>query len=94
MRLAAIRKAIREDPSVTIEVYQSCPYTVAIIRSGDQVGIGVSKVCWPDAFDDIRGWNIATGRAELALAKQLHSVADARPAVWVSTPTTPGVASE
>ena len=53
------------------------PYTVVIISRDyhkDRIyGVGVSKVCWPDKWDDERGYYIALVRAARDLTKTLFA---------------------
>ena len=76
-------------PTIEVEVKQKRPYTVAEVTcldwmnaDGDHVqGLGFSKVCRPDQWDEQTGATLATAKAVGDLADRL--VAD--PSAWSLT---------
>lgn len=57
------------------EVIQKRPYTAIKIKAYYKgtmyVGIGFSKVCWPDEWDEELGWSMAEYRAKKDIANQV-----------------------
>ncbi|MCK9597568.1 MAG: hypothetical protein M0R06_00930 [Sphaerochaeta sp.] len=58
----------------SVTAYVRRPYVVVVMEGAVNdyatVGIGISKVCWPDRWNEKKGLRIAEGRAKLDIARQ------------------------
>lgn len=60
---------------MTMHFHQKKPYTCVVVSYhgdlGEAVGVGFSKVRWPDRWNAERGYDIALGKAAQHVAEQL-----------------------
>lgn len=63
--------AVDKDPKIWVDVEHDGNFTICVLQSHDDSTIGVAK-CNPecDAFDEDRGWTIATFRAVKKMMEQ------------------------
>lgn len=68
--IAALNILIEDDSKrVSVNTFQKRPNTFAVARFSGYVGIGFSKVCYPDTWDGEKG-------VEIAMRKAIQDVGD------------------
>ena len=65
------------DERVVVHVFQKRPNTFAATRFHAYTGVGFSKVCYPDTWDEDKGIEIARNKAIQDIGNQLWKNEDA-----------------
>jgi hypothetical protein len=70
----AIELELRADPLYETS-FQRCPYTCAVVRAryrgAEYLGVGFSKVRWPDSFEPDYGIELARNKAFADISKRI-----------------------